>query len=384
MAFDTVEEFWSHDDVHNAMHDASENSISEFKHALQAYLGTESPVFLYNRATTGLTQLLQKTRTNHKNCVLLASLNCPTVIDAVKEAGCTADYFDHRNGTGTIDWPELEEKLTDEHCAIIVPHLYGVPTDFTALIPAAKEKNITVIEDCAHTLGAKINGKAAGTIGDAAIYSFNYDKPISLGGGGAVLINNPALLPSSEAEPAGTTDENKELHAVMHWLAQRRWLIDKETGWKNIYSRILFKTGLISPLAYQEPKSFGPLRARLGIAMLQKYDAIMHKRNKNAAFLIARIKPAWSCDNTVSPAWQRYKWLAPDHGIASMIAQNLQKSGIRAGLYNWPKIHYDNGQEGNFPNAHAIATRAIDLPIHQNMTKQALEHIISELEKHHP
>lgn len=381
---DTVEEFWQASDIETACNTASESSITGFKAALQDFLGTQNPIFLCNRATTGLTRLLKKSRNGEKNTVLLSSLNCPTVIDAVNNAGCTADYFDHSNEKGAIDWHAVESRLTPNHCAIIIPHLYGVPSDFSAIIAKARTKDILLIEDCAHTFGARIGKDIAGTLGDAAIFSFNYDKPMSLGGGGAVLVNNPALLPFDGENQVCDSDELDNLSTISAWLKQRRWLIDKEQGWKNIYSRLLFKTGIQHPIAYRQPMAFGMIRAQLGLAMLEKYENIRKKRNDNAAILQDHLRVHWNTPTNSTPAWLRYKWTAPDNETAQAIARNLRQQGLRAGLYNWPKIHYDKGGENNFPNAQAIATRALDLPIHQNMTDAALEQIIKEIQKHSP
>ena len=86
-------------------------------------------------------------------------------------------------------------QLRSDHHAIVVPHLFGVPSDFRPIRRAAAELGILVIEDCAHTVGGRIGKAVAGTLGDLAIFSFTYNKPISVAGGGVLLINNTRLEP---------------------------------------------------------------------------------------------------------------------------------------------------------------------------------------------
>ena len=64
---------------------------------------------------------------------------------------------------------------------------------FPTIIEYCREKGIIIIEDCAHTLGGKIGGEAAGTL-EMLLFWFNYDKPISLGWGGAMIITTQNLI----------------------------------------------------------------------------------------------------------------------------------------------------------------------------------------------
>jgi len=79
--------------------------------------------------------------------------------------------------------------------ALIVVHVFGNMADMEAIVDVAKEYNIKVIEDATEALGTKYTegryaGKYAGTIGDFGAYSFNGNKIITTGGGGAVTAND--------------------------------------------------------------------------------------------------------------------------------------------------------------------------------------------------
>jgi len=77
---------------------------------------------------------------------------------------------------------------------VIVPtHLYGLSCDMDKVEAVAARHNLVVIEDCAHALGATFKGRAVGTFGSGALFSFQTLKPLNCYGGGAALLQDRAL-----------------------------------------------------------------------------------------------------------------------------------------------------------------------------------------------
>lgn len=74
--------------------------------------------------------------------------------------------------------------------AIIVVHLYGMPSKMEELITISKKYNIPIIEDAAEAIGSTYKEKAMGTMTEIGIYSFNGNKIITTSGGGALVSNN--------------------------------------------------------------------------------------------------------------------------------------------------------------------------------------------------
>ena len=75
-----------------------------------------------------------------------------------------------------IDIRKIENSINKKTKAIIPVHLYGQMCDMEKIIALAKKKNITVIEDCAQSQGAKFNGKFSGTFGKFGCFSFYPSK----------------------------------------------------------------------------------------------------------------------------------------------------------------------------------------------------------------
>ena len=72
--------------------------------------------------------------------------------------------------------------------AVIVVDLYGLPADYSQILPICREYGITVIEDAAEALGSEYEGKKCGTFGDLAAFSFNSNKVITTSGGGMLIV----------------------------------------------------------------------------------------------------------------------------------------------------------------------------------------------------
>jgi perosamine synthetase len=85
-----------------------------------------------------------------------------------------------------LDVADVERRITPKTKAIMAVHLGGNPADLDGLKSVAKKHNLTLIEDCAQSWGAKYQGKPIGTVGDVACFSLQNSKHITCGDGGIV------------------------------------------------------------------------------------------------------------------------------------------------------------------------------------------------------
>ena len=93
-----------------------------------------------------------------------------------------------------IDPDDIEHRITPQTKAIMAVHLEGCPADLDRILPIARKHGLKVLEDCAQSLGADYKGRPVGSIGDIAIYSFQFCKTITSGEGGAVVTDDPVLF----------------------------------------------------------------------------------------------------------------------------------------------------------------------------------------------
>lgn len=93
-----------------------------------------------------------------------------------------------------IDPDDIEHRITPQTKAIMAVHVEGCPADLDRILPIARKHGLKVLEDCAQSLGADYKGRPVGSIGDIAIYSFQFCKTITSGEGGAVVTDDPVLF----------------------------------------------------------------------------------------------------------------------------------------------------------------------------------------------
>lgn len=113
---------------------------------------------------------------------------------AVTYAGATPVFVEPYLKTFNINPSLIEEKITPETKAVIAVHLYGQPADMDEISRIAEKHGLRVIEDCAQAHGAVYRGQKAGSLGDAAGFSFYPGKNLgALGDGGAVVTDSQEL-----------------------------------------------------------------------------------------------------------------------------------------------------------------------------------------------
>lgn len=113
---------------------------------------------------------------------------------AVTHAGATPVPVEPRLDTYNIDADRIEAAITDRTRAVIAVHLYGQPADMDPVCAVARRHGLRILEDAAQAHGARYKGRRAGSLGDAAAFSFYPSKNLgALGDGGAVVTGDPVL-----------------------------------------------------------------------------------------------------------------------------------------------------------------------------------------------
>jgi len=95
--------------------------------------------------------------------------------------------------TFNLDPKDFERKITARTKAVIAVHLLGGPCDMDPIMETARKRGVAVLEDCAQCVGGSYRGKKLGAIGDVGIYSFQINKMITSGEGGALVTSDPVI-----------------------------------------------------------------------------------------------------------------------------------------------------------------------------------------------
>jgi len=131
--------------------------------------------------------------------VIIPACSFPTTVNPIVQNNLIPVFVDSELGTYNSTPELIRNAVTPKTGAIIIAHTLGNPYPMDEIMEIAREHNLFVLEDCCDALGSKYNGKPCGGFGDLSTYSFYPPHHITMGEGGAVVINNEIfskLVPS--------------------------------------------------------------------------------------------------------------------------------------------------------------------------------------------
>ncbi|GIW66941.1 MAG: hypothetical protein KatS3mg095_0839 [Candidatus Parcubacteria bacterium] len=131
----------------------------------------------------------------NKRKVVTQAFTCFVIPKSIINAGGVPIYIDIEEGCLNFNKKKLEElfKNNKDISAVILQNTFGVPNNLSEILDLLKDKNVLIIENLAHSFGAKFNNYYLGNFGDIALISFGRSKVISSIFGGALIINNKQL-----------------------------------------------------------------------------------------------------------------------------------------------------------------------------------------------
>lgn len=125
--------------------------------------------------------------------IVMPGFTCVVVPNAARMLGAVPVYADLEAGGYNIDPTLAEARVTPRTKALLIQHTFGIPAAVDALLEVAARHELMVIEDCAHVIGGTYGGRALGTFGDAAFFSFQWSKPYTTGLGGMAVTSDAAV-----------------------------------------------------------------------------------------------------------------------------------------------------------------------------------------------
>lgn len=167
-----------------------DGSFTKKCHAeLEAILGGKSKVLLTTSGTSALEMAAILCNIKPGDEVIMPSYTFCSTADAFVQRGATIVFVDVRADTLNIDETKIEEAITEKTKAIVPVHYAGVACEMDTIMAIAKKHGLKVVEDTAQGIFSTYKGKPLGTIGDFGCLSFHETKNLSMGEGGAIIIN---------------------------------------------------------------------------------------------------------------------------------------------------------------------------------------------------
>jgi aminotransferase EvaB len=319
-------------------------SVSNFETEFATYCGVKHGGGVDN-GTNAITLGLRAIGVQPGDEVITVSNTAVPTVSAIVTAGATPRFVDIDPATYLMDTAQLEDALTERTTCILPVHLFGQCVDMDVIHEVAEKYDLKVLEDCAQSHGAEFKGRRAGSMSEAAAFSFYPTKVLgAYGDGGMVLTDSEeiehklrrlrfyGMEETYYAEEHGYNSRLDELHAEIlrrklthldDYIARRRELAHR-------YDELLADTSLVLP--QEAPDNFHTYYLYV----------VRHPRRDE---IIANLK---------------------EHDIVVNIS------------YPWP-IHTMRGystlgyKEGDLPHTEAAAKEILSLPMYPSLSDKEQE-----------
>lgn len=326
--------------------------VDDFEKQIAAYTGAKYAVAAVN-GTAALHMGMLVAGVKHNDIVITQALSFIATCNAIAYIGASHVFVDVDMDTMGMSPEKLKtylkefaekkqdgfsyHKTTNQRIAACVPmHTFGHPCKIDEIAAICSEYNIALVEDAAESIGSYYKNKHTGTFGVVGTFSFNGNKTITCGGGGAIVTNDEALA-------------KKAKHLTTQAKVPHRWeFVHDEIGYN-----------------YRMPN----LNAALMCAQLEQLDAFLKNKRELAALYENFFKDTaiqfvkeptqsssnyWLCVILLSDRKTRDEFLqyANDNGVMSRPAWTLmQKLNM-----------FKEAMHGDLSNSIALENRLVNIP----------------------
>ncbi len=188
--------------------------LERFEDAFASWCRVGRAVGVAN-GTDAITIALQAVGVAEGDEVITVANTCVPTVVGIENARAIPVLVDAEPLTRTIDVSQVGAAITPRTKAILPVHLYGQCADLGPLLELARTRGLALVEDCAQAHGAELDGRRAGSIGDAAAFSFYPTKNLgALGDGGAVTTNDAGV--AARARLLRNYGERERFEHVLH------------------------------------------------------------------------------------------------------------------------------------------------------------------------
>jgi len=321
--------------------------LKEFERKFAQLIGTKYAIGV-NSGTDAIKLSLKAKGVSNGDEVITAANTFVATVGAISELGAIPVFIDC-DDTFCMNTDLLEEVITEKTQAIVPVHFTGYMTDMRKLMPIAEKYNISVVEDACQSILGSLEGKNAGTWGNAGAFSLHPLKNLNVWSDGGLIVTDE-------------TDLANELY-----LLRNHGLVDRDT---------------VSIMGYNS--RLDTLQAVVGNWLIPQTHSIANKRIENAAYLDKYLSEVEGI--TIPPRPEGYKIVYHLYIVFAENRDSLLEHCVKEGIE--AKVHYPipiyrqealtklGYEEGDFPVSDAHTSKIITFPCDQHLEEEQLDHII--------
>ena len=380
-------------------------TVGEFEDAFASYIGAPHAVMV-SSARVGLYLLLEAWGFQPGDEILIPSLTYFAIPSVVLARGLKPVFVDVGRDTYVIDPSDLERKIGPRTKAIIPTHLYGLPCDMKAVCEIASRHGLKVIEDVAQATGARFGGKPVGSYGDAAYYTFGLTKNITTLKGAMITTGDAAIAAAvrrrvEEGARLGPKPLMKEAAIGTAMMAITRPWIFPFTLYPFIRLQGAMGRDYLEE-AFGEPQvrydevppwffssSPGDVQAAVGLRQLERIDGLNALRASHGRYLLDHLGHGQGYRlprliPTGEPIFMSFPiQVADPEGVkARLLAEGVDTArGYMSSCADMELYRGRVGGEGACPNAAAIEREILHIPVHPNLSRKDLGHLVEAVRR---
>jgi dTDP-4-amino-4,6-dideoxygalactose transaminase len=290
--------------------------------------------------------------------VIMPSYTFVSTANAFVLRGGVPVFVDIRRDTLNLDETLIEAAITPKTRAIVPVHYAGVPCEMDTIMDIAARRNLRVVEDAAQAVMSDYKGRRPGAIGHLGCLSFHETKNVISGEGGALLVNDTALVERAEIIREKGTNRSKFF----------RGEVDKYT-WVDIGSSFL-PSELIGAFLWAQLQCVDEINARRR-RLCDIYREELSGLGQEGLIFLPQPEPAGTSDNG-----HMFYFLAADPQARTNLLTHLKANGIHAVFHYVPLHSSPAGRKfgrvpAPLPVTNDIADRLVRLPLHYGLEESA-------------
>lgn len=343
--------------------------INEFEEAIAKYVGAKYAV-AFNSGTSALHGAYFALGLERGDEMITSPNTFVATSNAALYLGAKPKFSDVESKTGNLDASKVADKITDKTKFIAPVHYSGNPCDMKAFSEIAEENDVKLIEDAAHALGARYEGKKIGSLeySEMAMFSFHPVKHITTGEGGIIVTNDEEYY-------------NRLNLFRSHGITKENLVNDADGDWYYEMQHLGFNYRITD------------IQCALGISQLKKLDSFISARRKIAKKYgnMFEDNPYFDVITETSngeSAYHLYPILLKDQykPYKKEIFSRLREEGIGVQVHYIPVYKQPYYQEIGYPQDECpvdedFYVRELSIPMYPTLTDDDLEFVEEKLYK---
>ena len=298
--------------------------------------------------------------------LITSPLTFAATANAALMVGADVKFCDVESDSFILDSAKVEKSITEKTRVIAPVDFAGLAADIDTFKAISQNHNIIVIEDAAHALGARKNGRAVGSLADMTIFSFHPVKTITTGEGGAITTNSQELY-------------ERICDLRNHHMIRNQNRVEKKDAPPWHYE--------INALGYNYRLT--DLQAALGVSQLKKLPSFLQKRQEIAEFYIEHlgkdsrlIMPP--VNQHVDHGWHLFVLGVKDKNLRRPLVEELHRKEILVQVHyipvnSQPLYRKRGANPDDTPVANAIYQQSLSIPLYPDLTQEQRQHVVDSV-----